>query len=65
MIFQDYSGVVTLASNNSLERKIGETAYRFVKIKGDALFNPLGIHYSGKYPIASKERAICDRLYVS
>lgn len=65
VVFQDYSRTVTLASNNSVEREIGGRQYRFIKIKSEALFNPLGIHYSWKYSIATKERAICDRLYVS
>ena len=65
IIFQDYSNTITLVSDNTLEREIGGKHIQFFKIKDSILLNPLGIEYNGKYLIASKERAICDRIYLS
>ncbi len=65
IVFQDYSNTITLVSDNTLEREIGGKHIRFSKIKTSILLNPLGIEYNGKYLIASRERAICDRIYLS
>lgn len=65
IIFQDYSNTITLVSDNTLQREIDEKQIQFFKIKDTILLNPLGIDYNGKYLIASKERAICDRVYLS
>lgn len=37
----------------------------FHKLKDSILSNPLWLKNNWKYLIASKERAICDRLYLS
>ncbi len=65
IIFQDYSNTVTLISDNTLEKNIAGKVIQFSKIKDTILLNPLGIEYTGRYLIASKERAICDRIYLS
>ena len=65
IIFQDYPNTITLVSDNTLEREMDGKQMQFFKIKDAILLNPLGIDYSGKYLIASKERAICDRIYLS
>lgn len=65
VIFQDYSNTITLVSSNTFEREIEGKHIQFFKIKNSILLNPLGIEYNGKYLIASKERAICDRVYLT
>lgn len=65
IIFQDYTNTITLVSDNTLEKNIAWKAIQFSKIKDALLLNPIGIEYSGKYLIASAERAICDRIYLS
>ncbi len=65
IIFQDYSNTITLVSDNSLEKHIAGKEIRFSKIKNSILLNPIGIHYTGQYMIASPERAICDLIYLS
>jgi len=65
VIFQDYSNTITLVSDNTLEKNIAGKSVRFSKIKDAILLNPLWLNYTGRYFIASKERAICDRIYLS
>jgi len=66
IIFQDYSNTITLASDNSLEKKIENTNYIFHKLNDKILKNPVGIkNIENKYMIASAERAICDMIYLS
>ncbi len=65
IIFQDYGNQIFLASDNTITKAIGWVEYIYLKIKNDILFNPLGITNKWGYMIASRERAICDRLYLS
>jgi hypothetical protein len=65
VIFQDYSSTITLISDNTLSREIGGMHVQYSKIQSSILHNPLGLEFTGKYLIASKERAICDRVYLS
>jgi len=66
IIFQDYSNTITLASDNSLEKKIENTNYIFHKLNDKILKNPIGIkNIKNKYMIASAERAICDMIYLT
>ena len=65
IIFQDYGNQIFLVSDNTTTKTINGVHYRYMKIKNDILLNPLGIINRWNYMIASKERAICDRLYLS
>jgi hypothetical protein len=65
VIFQDYSHTVTLVSDNTLEKPVAGKNIRFSKIRDSILLNPLGLEYTGRYLVATKERAICDRTYLS
>lgn len=65
IIFQDYSWIITLVSDNSLTKEVAGKRIQFSKIKESILLNPLGINSTGTYMIASPERAICDRIYLS
>jgi hypothetical protein len=64
MTFQ-YYGNIFVASYLKREIKCDEQAYSFVKIKDIILNNPKGIDQTGKYAIASKERAFLDTIYRS
>lgn len=65
IIFQDYWETIFLASDNSIEKNTQDNTFKYSKIKDSILYNPLGITHKWNYSIASKERAICDRLYLS
>lgn len=65
IIFQDYSNTIFLASNNSISKQVDNIYFKYNKIKDDILYNPLWIINKWNYLIASSERAICDRLYLS
>lgn len=64
IIFQDYSNSIFLASDNTLEKKIDGKNYVYRKLKNSILLNPIGIVHMWEYMIASKERAICDMVYL-
>jgi len=64
IIFQDYSHTVTSVSNNSIWKQVWETYFEYKKIKDDILYNPLWIINKWNYMIASKERALCDIIYL-
>ena len=61
IIFQDYGQTVFSVANNSVEITIGEKTFKYSKISDDVLYAPVGI-ING---IASKERAIADRVYLT
>lgn len=66
VIFQDYSNTITMASDNSLSKKIDNINYIYHKLTNPILTNPIGIiNHNNKYMIASKERAACDIIYLS
>jgi len=65
IIFQNYEHMLTLVSDNSLEIKMGDNIYHYTKIKNSILSNPIGIVDTGKYMVATKERALCDRIYLT
>jgi len=64
IIFQHYEKIF-LVSDNNLEKKIWENNLKFNKIKDLVLLNQLWLIHKWNYIIASKERAICDRIYLS
>lgn len=64
VIFQDYSHTITSVSNNSIWKQVWELYFEYKKIKDDILYNPLWIINKWNYMIASKERAICDIIYL-
>lgn len=65
IIFQDYSNTIFSASNNTITKEIYWTYFTYNKIKNSILYNPLWIINKWNYLIATPERAICDRLYLS
>ncbi len=64
VIFQYYEDIF-LISDNTIKKKVDWTNFVFHKLKDSILSNPLWLKNNWKYLIASKERAICDRLYLS
>lgn len=65
VIFQDYSNTITMASDNTITKEFSWKQVIYYKIKDSILFNPIGIIHQWTYIIASKERAICDRIYLT
>lgn len=65
VIFQDYGNTIFLASDNTIQKETKDNKFKYLKVKDSILYNPLWIAHKWNYSIASKERAICDRLYLS
>lgn len=65
VVFQDYADIIFLASDNTEQKEIENQQFVFLKLKNSILQNPIWLIKNGKYFIATKERAICDRLYLS
>lgn len=65
VVFQDYGNQIFLASDNNLKKTVGGNTFTYHKIKDDILMNPLGLIHKWSYTIASKERALCDRIYLN
>ena len=54
-----------MASDNTLVLNIKWINYEYHKLNNNILINPTGIiNYKNKYMIASKERAVCDMIYL-
>ena len=64
VIFQYYENIF-LVSDDTLEKDIWENTFSFNKIKDSVLLNQLWLEHKKTYTIASIERAICDRIYLS
>ncbi len=65
IIFQDYWNTIFSVSNRSLEKEVLWYKFLYFKIKDDILLNPLWLENKWTYTIASKERAICDKIYLN
>lgn len=65
VIFQDYWNTIFLASDNSINKKVWDFNFNYLKLKDSILTNPIWLNNKWSYIIASKERAICDRIYLS
>jgi len=65
IIFQDYGNTIFLASDNTITKQVDTHSFTYLKIKDSILTNPLWLINKGTYTIATPERAICDRLYLS
>lgn len=65
VIFQYYGDIIFMASDKSRERVALWTNFKSLKLKNSILINPIWIEHRENYSIASVERAICDRLYLS
>jgi hypothetical protein len=63
VIFQPYTSIYVI-SNRSEEVTVENQKYIYRKIKDNILLNPFGIIQNENISIATKERAICDILYL-
>lgn len=65
IIFQDYGNTLFLASDRSEKKSAFWTLFSYHKLRNDLLAYPLWILQTWTYAIATAERAVCDRLYLS
>jgi predicted transcriptional regulator of viral defense system len=64
IIFQEQGNIVTCVSNNTLSKKVGDTTFRYYKIKEEIMADHKGIISGKKATVAIPERAVCDQLYL-
>jgi predicted transcriptional regulator of viral defense system len=65
VIFQDYGDTVFSVSNNTFSKKVGDRQFYYAKIDDKILMDPAGVVQNGQANVATVERAICDRIYLS
>ncbi len=65
VVFQDYSNSVYAVTDNTVKIEVRDVVFRYFKIKDDILFSPLGIERKDFVNMASVERAIADRIYLT
>ncbi len=63
LTFQYYSTIYSI-SLKSKKYDTGGIIYIYHKVKESIFYNTLGLTNNGRYTFASKERTICDMLYV-
>lgn len=63
-IFQYYETFFS-ASDKSIEKQALNYHFKTIKLKSSILLNPLWVEHKKNYSIASLERAICDRIYIT
>jgi len=64
VVFQYYDKIFLVGDDN-LEKIVWNIKFKFHKIKDTVLLNQLWLEHKTNYTIASVERAICDRVYLS
>jgi len=65
IIFQDYGTTLYSIGAKTQDHKIQWKIYSYKTIKPEIALDPLGIMYQQGYAIASAERALCDRVYLT
>ncbi len=65
IVFQDYSNQVTSAYTNTAQKQVGDKSYSYYKLYPKLLTNPAGLEIQNGITIATPERAVCDRLYLT
>lgn len=65
IIFQDYRNQITSAYTNTVQKQIGDKSYSYYKLDPELLTNPAGLETRDGITIATPERAVCDRLYLT
>lgn len=65
IVFQDYWNTIFSSSDNTITKRAIWLEFKYCKIKNTILLNPLWLINKWNYTIATPERAICDRLYLS
>lgn len=65
IVFQKYGQIIFSVSNNTLVKIIDGMKFEYSKIAMEILSNPIGIEIQNGAFVASPERAVCDRIYLS
>ncbi|MDR3168795.1 MAG: hypothetical protein LBU27_03400 [Candidatus Peribacteria bacterium] len=65
VVFQYYGNSIFSISDNTKSFVVDEIPYHYQRITPKILLNPMGILHKKGITIASIERAICDRLYLT
>ncbi len=65
VIFQDYGSTIFSVSDNTMLKQVADKSFQYCKVKESVLSNPLGIVSVGQAVVATAERAVCDRIYLS
>lgn len=65
IVFQKYGQIIFSVSNNTLVKIIDGMKFEYSKIASEIISDPIGIEIQGGAFVASAERAICDRIYLS
>lgn len=63
LTFQHYSTIHSMALK-SKKYKVNGIEYVYHKVKESIFYNSLGLINNGRYTITSKERTICDMIYL-
>lgn len=65
VVFQNTGNTIFSVSNDSLVRNASGMEFSYSTLLDSILSDPFGIEHRGSAMIASPERALCDRLYLS
>ena len=65
IIFQYYGNTIYSISTKTNDYLLGDKKYVYKTIQPEILWNPKGVVYKDWYAIATPERAMCDRLYLT
>ncbi len=65
IVFQNYGQAIFSISNNTVSKNVAGREFKYFKIADEILSNPLGIEIKDGAYIASAERAVCDRAYLT
>lgn len=65
VVFQDTGTTIFSVSNDSLSREASGHTFVYATLRDTILSDPLGIEHREAAMIATPERALCDRLYLS
>jgi hypothetical protein len=65
IVFQYYGTTIFSISDNTKSFTVDATTYQYQRITPKILLNPMGMLHEKGITIASVERAICDRLYLT
>ena len=65
MAQQDYGNTIYSISTKTKDHTIQSKIYSYKTIKPEIALDPSGIYYNQWYAMASPERALCDRLYLT
>jgi predicted transcriptional regulator of viral defense system len=65
IVFQKYDQSIFSVSDNTLTKKVDGIKFEYSKIATEILSDPIGIEIQSGAFVASLERAVCDRIYLS